>query len=156
MTLQPEQFKRIESLFEEAIQLSPSKRDAYLDEQCKGDATLREQVRVLLEEDAQHNLSAPTVAMFGGIGSSSSHVLSPPMPDRIANYRIVRECGQGGMGTVYEAMQDYPERRVALKMIRSSRGRPSPPRIFPARNNARRSAARSRTKEASSSPPPST
>ncbi|MBU1701664.1 MAG: serine/threonine-protein kinase [Candidatus Eisenbacteria bacterium] len=36
----------------------------------------------------------------------------------IAGYRIIRRIGAGGMGVVYEAEQQNPRRRVALKVIR--------------------------------------
>ena len=39
-------------------------------------------------------------------------------PERIGDYRIIRTLGEGGMGTVFEAEQDQPHRRVALKVIR--------------------------------------
>lgn len=41
------------------------------------------------------------------------------LPERIGRYRPLRILGQGGMGVVYEAEQDEPRRRVALKVIRS-------------------------------------
>jgi serine/threonine-protein kinase len=38
--------------------------------------------------------------------------------DTIGNYRLVREIGAGGMGTVYEALDLMLERTVAIKMLR--------------------------------------
>lgn len=37
--------------------------------------------------------------------------------DRVAQYTIVRTIGEGGMGVVYEARSERPERRVALKVL---------------------------------------
>jgi serine/threonine protein kinase/Tfp pilus assembly protein PilF len=40
------------------------------------------------------------------------------LPERIGSYKILRLVGEGGMGAVYEAEQEKPRRRVALKVIR--------------------------------------
>ena len=39
------------------------------------------------------------------------------MPDRLSDFRIVREIGRGGMGIVYEAEQLSLARRVAIKVL---------------------------------------
>ena len=41
----------------------------------------------------------------------------PAMPESIGDYRIVSLLGQGGMGVVWEAEQQHPRRRVALKVL---------------------------------------
>ncbi|MBT6269268.1 MAG: serine/threonine protein kinase [Phycisphaerae bacterium] len=41
------------------------------------------------------------------------------IPKEIGRYKVRRVIGSGGMGTVYEAMQESPRRKVAIKVMRS-------------------------------------
>ena len=65
-------------------------------------------------------------------GSSPSQ--TPPSTDRkftkIGNYRIVRLLGEGGMGAVYEAEQDQPRRKVAIKVLKTAFASPELVRRF--------------------------
>src|SRR5438132_1577590 len=40
-----------------------------------------------------------------------------PIPQSLGEYRLIREIGRGGMGVVYEAMQESLDRRVAIKVL---------------------------------------
>lgn len=41
------------------------------------------------------------------------------VPERIGAYRVLRRIGEGGMGAVFLAEQSSPQRRVAIKIMRS-------------------------------------
>lgn len=116
--------RRAMAIFDQVCDLSPQDRSAALDELCKGDTALRNRVeRMVAVENDDH-------AMFGDSGQGSgARILSDELsrqshgehlPEQIERYRILRELGRGGMGIVYEAEQENPRRRVALKVIRQA------------------------------------
>ena len=61
---------------------------------------------------------APAGIDSPGAGSVSERGQLPP-GTQVGRFRIERCIGWGGMGVVYEAEQEFPRRRVALKLIRA-------------------------------------
>jgi len=62
-----------------------------------------------------------TFGISGGDHTDPGHAADLPPGTDVGGYRIVRLLGRGGMGLVYEALQDSPQRSVALKMFREGR-----------------------------------
>src|SRR3954447_15366094 len=109
----------VEALFQQAADLDPARRGAFLDRRCAGDPDLRAAVEELLHFDAKAQntpdfLPSPAAEVRAALPLPAE----PGLPSRIGRYRILRRHGEGGMGTVYEAEQDNPRRTVALKVIR--------------------------------------
>jgi WD40 repeat protein len=108
----------VEALFQQAADLEPARRGAFLDEHCAGDPELRAAVEELLHFDAKARaapdfLPSPAAGLRAALPPAEE-----PVPASFGPYRVIRRIGEGGMGTVYEAEQDEPRRTVALKVIR--------------------------------------
>ncbi len=101
----PERKERTRVLFRAALDMPPEKRSSFLAGQCS-DATQREEVETLLGEHERASgadgESPPTLVL-----SRHERLLS-------GRYRIVREIGQGGFGTVYLARDEQLENRAVV------------------------------------------
>ena len=117
--------RRVEELFDQAVDLDPARLATFLDEQCAGDADLRAAVEELLQLD--RGAHAAESLLRSPLAGSRPKAFAPPAPrfPAIDRYRVVRVLGEGGMGTVYEAEQDSPRRTVALKVIRPGLASPA-------------------------------
>jgi WD40 repeat protein/predicted Ser/Thr protein kinase len=108
----------VEALFQQALDLGPERRAAFLDERCAGDPDLRTAIEELLHFDAQAQRAPDFLHSPASDIRADLPLVAETMPASIGRYRVVRRLGGGGMGTVYEAEQDQPQRTVALKVMR--------------------------------------
>ena len=108
-------WQKCKELFPQLLERDPSDRAAFLDETCAGDDELRAELERLVasHESSESFLELPTQAS-----------LLSELPDerliatRIGQFRLERVISSGGMGTVYEAVQENPKRKVAIKVLR--------------------------------------
>ncbi len=102
--------QRAQTLFKAAFELDPSARCEYLDRACTGDAAMRAEVESLLaaHDRAGSFLEAPL----------EDAIAAAWVGRRVGHYEIVGLLGRGGMGLVFEARQESPQRTVALKLLR--------------------------------------
>jgi len=120
MTDSPWERARARALFDAAADLPAHDRRAYLEATCPDEPALRDEVLALLALSDDEDSDAPirdAVARIAEVvggedGLQGGQVIGP--------YRLDRELGHGGMGTVYLARRadDEFQRAVAIKVIR--------------------------------------
>ncbi len=104
--------QRVDEVIAEALALVPKDRSEFLELVCGDDIELRQEVESVLEVD---KAAEPTGQP---LGASSFQDLNKAVDDRVGPYRILRELGRGGMGSVFLAQRrDVLDRQVAVKVI---------------------------------------
>jgi serine/threonine protein kinase/tetratricopeptide (TPR) repeat protein len=112
------------TIFGQALECaSTEEREAFLEQACCGDATLRAKVHELLRAHAnagdflRGNETPVDTGEAATIGSDQL------IGSQIGPYRLMERIGEGGMGLVFVAEQQQPVRRkVALKIIKPGMG----------------------------------
>src|ERR1700722_3611047 len=113
------EWEQIQRIFLAVADLAPAERNAVLEQMCLGETALRVEVESLLRTDLT---SALGTAIEGAIQTEATSLLDASRFEgkRLGAYRVVREIGRGGMGSVYLAQRadDQYESDVAIKVVR--------------------------------------
>ena len=113
-----ELWKLVESLFESASAMPVFERRPFLERECQGNEDLIAELDALLSQDVTQ--SDAIECMVGQAARNIADTVSAIEGTHIGPYQILRLIGEGGMGTVYEAVHDDApsEPRVALKLVK--------------------------------------
>lgn len=111
----PERWQRVKSVFDQAVELAPDERTAFLERACSSDDSLWLEVESLL--------SSGEKARSGFLEPGSTCATSRE-GTRLGIYEIQSLLGAGGMGVVYRAIRadGQYKQQVALKIVRADLG----------------------------------
>ena len=111
--------RRVHELLNQAMDVEKGQRSEFLRQACQESPELASRVEQLVSavDDSLPFLEIPALQVFAKEIANGEE----PLPQFVGNYEIVKKIGTGGMGSVYEALQQQPRRTVALKIPRKRR-----------------------------------
>ncbi len=121
----PERLSRIRKIYETAIEMTPTARESFVDGECGMDEDLREEVDRLLivRDNIPPWLSDPALGPVGPVLETMANAARSMAGRELRGYKVIREIGRGGMGSVYlaERSDGAYVKQVAIKFLSSER-----------------------------------
>lgn len=119
--MDPQRNSRLALLVAESLRLPPAERDAHLERGAAGDPALLIQARALLHAQVRAQDTVRAAAPTSPPPSAGAEPGEPNLAARrLGDCTLTRRLAGGGMGVVYEAVQDPPGRVVAVKVLRAA------------------------------------
>ncbi|GEM_PF-708186 len=115
---------RVRRLFDDALDLAGTERTAFITRLRHREPDVCFEVEELL------SLSQTDAPFFDSGARNLAGIIigkdrHEPFPIAMGKYKLLRQVGEGGMGVVYEAAEEFPKRTVALKLVRPEVTTPS-------------------------------
>lgn len=114
-----DRWERVAELFDAAVALAEPERAKFLEQECADDPELRAEIESLLaaDEEASEFMEDSPLEVPRELFAETTTELSG---EKFGAYRITREIGRGGLGTVYlgQRADEAFEKEVAIKAVR--------------------------------------
>ncbi|MFK7760167.1 MAG: tetratricopeptide repeat protein [Phycisphaerales bacterium] len=112
-----ELYNEIASVFAQCVDLDSDEREAFIQRVCKDRPEVERGLRGLLDYDRGTHVGDESELRPMIESAFDQTQIQDPIPATLAGHQVIRVIGRGGMGVVYEAQQQHPHRRVAIKVL---------------------------------------
>ncbi len=119
--MQADQFKRMQIIFDAAIEKNDDARAEFVSQACGDDQAMAEEVMTLIEYEARAAVLKTAQPLMLASAAFDAAETKSLIGKVIGRYRLEAEIASGGMGRVFKAkrVDDDLDQTVALKLIRA-------------------------------------